>query len=278
MSRLGAIVRRLYGDEVKPAAGKVVKQGGRLRRKLEDLSDALSRRPTLLWIVRIVAILLALFVVIEGIFQYNRLQTWHTTVQARRADVDRELKRRQNLIPGVVTLAGRYADYERGMFKYVSDARGVLQTIKDSQASETAVSGLLEKALSKLVALAEAYPDLKATQPVQDLIEKLAETENRIAEVKKEYNAACEQYNQYRTTFPGNVFAFIYRYESMEYIGLDEEIELPDIKLDISEQRPAEIKNDIGLGTEVTNKIEQTEGKKDVEVGTNNLNKSEGVE
>jgi len=254
MSRLGAIVRRLYGDEVRPAAGNSVKQSGRLRRKLEDLSDALSRRPTVLWIVRVVVILLALVIAAEGIFQYNRLQSWSTSVQARRADVDRELKRRKNLIPGVVALAGKYADYERGMFKYISDARGMLQTIKDSQSSGTVVNSLLEKALSKLVALAEAYPDLKATQPVQDLIAKLAETEDRIALAKKEYNAACEQYNQYRTTFPGNVFAFVYRYKFMEYIGLDEEMELPVINLDITERGSTDIKNDIGPGTEVVNK------------------------
>ncbi len=278
MSRLGAIVRRLYGDEVKPAAGNSVKQSGRLRRKLEDLSDALSRRPTVLWIVRVVVILLALVIAAEGIFQYNRLQTWHTSVQARRADVDRELKRRKNLIPGVVALAGKYADYERGMFKYISDARGMLQSIKDSQSSGGGVSNLLEKALSRLVALAEAYPDLKATQPVQDLIAKLAETEDRIAQAKKEYNAACEQYNQYRTTFPGNVFAFVYRYKFMEYIGLDEEMELPVINLDITERGPANPKSAIGPGTEVADTIAQTENKTDAEVGTDNLNKSEGVE
>ena len=82
-------------------------------------------------------ILLALVIAAEGIFQFNRLQATSTTVQARRADVDRELKRRQNLIPGVVALAGRYANYEKGMVKYVSDARTVLQTIRNSQASGT---------------------------------------------------------------------------------------------------------------------------------------------
>lgn len=258
MSRLSAIVRRMYGDEVKPVDSNVVKKKGRLRRKLEDLSDALSRRPTVLWVVRIVVILLALFIVVEGIFQYNRLQAWKTTVLARRADVDRELKRRENLIPGVVALASRYADYERGMFKYISDARGVLQAIKDSQASGTNVSSLLDKALSKLVALAEAYPDLKATQPVQDLIGKLADTEDRIADAKKDYNAAAEQFNQYMTTFPGNVFAFVYRFKTAEYISFEEKLDVPQvnldlsqINLDVSEQKPTDVQENINLGGEV---------------------------
>jgi LemA protein len=258
MSHLGALVRRMYGDEVKPADNKVVKKKGRLRRKLEDLGDALSRRPTVLWVIRIVVILLTLFVVIEGIFQYNRLQAWNTTVLARRADVDRELKRRENLIPGVVALASRYAVYERGMFKYISDARGVLQTIKDSQKSGTNVSNLLDKALSKLVALAEAYPDLKATQPVQDLIGKLADTEDRIADAKKDYNAASEQFNQYMTTFPGNVFAFVYRFKTAEYISFEENLDVPQINLDlsqinldVSEQKPTDVKENVDLSGEV---------------------------
>jgi LemA protein len=268
MSHLSAIVRRMYGDEVKPADSKVVKKKGRLRRKLEDLSDSLSKRPTVLWVVRIVVILLTLFIVAEGIFQYNRLQAWNTTVQARRADVDRELKRRENLIPGVVALASKYADYERGMFKYISDARGVLQAIKDSQVSGTNVSSLLDKALSKLVALAEAYPDLKATQPVQDLIVKLADTEDRIADAKKDYNAAAEQFNQYMTTFPGNVFAFAYRFKAAEYISFEENLDVPlinldlsQINLDVSERKPTVVQENVNLGGEVEN-----------------LNKSKGAE
>ena len=258
MSHLSAIVRRMYGDEVKPADSKVVKKKGRLRRKLEDMSDSLGKRPTVLWVVRIVVILLTLFIVAEGIFQYNRLQAWDTTVQARRADVDRELKRRENLIPGVVALASKYATYERGMFKYISDARGVLQAIKESQASGTNVSSILDKALSKLVALAEAYPDLKATQPVQDLIVKLADTEDRIADAKKDYNAAAEQFNQFMTTFPGNVFAFAYRFKIADYISLEENLDVPQINfdlsqinLDVSEQKPMDMQENVNLGGEV---------------------------
>lgn len=268
MSHLGAIVRKLYGDEVKPAARKVVKKRGRLRRKLEDLSDALKRRPTVLWVIRIVVILLTLFVVIEGIFQYNRLQAWNTTVLARRADVDRELKRRANLIPNIIYLARRYESYEQEMVKYVSDARAVLQKIQTSQETGTPVNSLLEKALSKLVALAEAYPDLKATQPIQDLTENWAETENRIADAKKDYNAAAEQFNQYLTTFPGNVFAFVYRFKFAEYISFEENFDVPQINLDalqlnldVSKQKPTDVKENVDLGGEVEN-----------------LNKSKGAE
>jgi len=232
MSRIGSIVRLLYGDDVKPSSSAYT----RFRIRMAYLNDMFHRQPTLVWVVRIVVLVMALVIAIEGVFQFNRLQTWSTKVDARRADVDRELKRRENLIPGVVTLAGRYAKYELDMFQYVSDSRTLLQTLKNAQTTGVDVGGMLEKAVSRLMALAEAYPDLKATQPVQDLIDKLAVTEDRIADSKKEYNAACEQFNQYRTTFPGNVFAFAYRYKFIDYIGLDENADLPKVWLDISAQ------------------------------------------
>lgn len=232
MSRIGAIVSLLYGDDVKPPSRRFM----RFRTRMAYLNDLFHRQPTLVWVVRIVVLVLTLIIVAEGVFQYNRLQTWGTKVDARRADVDRELKRRENLIPGVVALAGRYAKYELDMFQYVSDSRTLLQTLKNAQSTGLDVGGMLEKAVSKLMALAEAYPELKATQPVQDLIDKLAVTEDRIADAKKDYNAAAEQFNQYRTTFPGNVFALAYGFKSSAYIGLDEDVDLPRIWLDISSQ------------------------------------------
>lgn len=228
----------LYGDEVLPPARRGARGIDKMRRKAKDFARAIGERPKTLLILIILAVLFILFILAEGVFQYNRFQTWDTTVQARAADVDRELKRRENLIPGVVALAGRYAAYERGMFQYVSDARAVLQSLKESQAPGTQMSSLLEKTLSKLVALAEAYPDLKATQPVQDLISKLSETEDRVADAKKDYNAAAEQYNQYVTVFPGNMFAFIYRFKVAKYMSIEENLEVPDIYLDVTRPGP----------------------------------------
>ena len=120
MKRLAAIVRRLYGDELHSAATKVAARanegGGRIRRKLRALKDALGKRRTVIWIMRIIVILFVLFVLAEGVFQYNRLASWSTTVAARRADVDREYKRRANLIPNVFLMVGKYAVYEQGVF------------------------------------------------------------------------------------------------------------------------------------------------------------------
>jgi LemA protein len=153
---------------------------------------------------------------------------------SRQADVEREYQRRENLIPNLVFAVSKYATYEKGVFKDISDARSELMKIQSSEISQSQVNSLLEKALSRLVAWAEEYPDLKATQSVQDLIKEASNTEDRIADAKKEYNKECEVYNQYLSVFPGNVFAFIYRFKLLPYIGL-EDVNVPVIDLDITQ-------------------------------------------
>ena len=240
MSRIGAIVKRLYGEDVKSSAnvnkagaGMNERPGGK-KNKLATFKKALGSRRTAVWAIRIAVVLVALFILAEGIFQFNRLNSWHVVVSARRADLKREFQRRENLIPNLVFAVSKYAVYEQGVFKYVSDAREALKTIRSSKTTGTQASNVLEKTLSRLIALAEQYPDLKATQSIQDLIAEAANTENRIADAKKEYNHECEIYNQYRSIFPGNVFAFIYRFKPLPYIGL-EDVNVPVIDLDITQ-------------------------------------------
>jgi LemA protein len=154
---------------------------------------------------------------------------------ARRADVEREYQRRENLIPNLVFAVSKYATYEQGVFNDISEARSELMKIQNSGLSQGQMSSLLEKALSRVVAWAEQYPDLKATQSVQDLIFEAGNTEDRVADAKKEYNAACEIYNQYESVFPGNMFAYIYGFKPIEYIGLkEEEVDIPVIDLNIT--------------------------------------------
>jgi len=260
MSRIGAIVRRLYGEEVKPVTNNIGTamnaKMNRKKRRFENFKNALGRRQTLSWIIRVVVVLFILFIAVESIFQYNRFAAWQTKVMARRADVDREYQRRQNLIPNLVYAVSRYGAYEQGVFKHVSAVRAELMKIQNPETSQNQISNVLEKALSRLIAWAEEYPDLKATQSVQDLISQAANTEDRIADAKKEYNEDCEIYNQYLSIFPGNVFAFIYRYKRLPYMGL-EDVNVPVIDLDMTEPETV---------------VEEV-----VEVPANNLNKTEGA-
>jgi len=239
MSHIGAIVRKLYGEEVKPVNNNMGTamntKTNRKKRRFENFKNALGSRRTVVWIIRIIIVLVVLSIIAESIFQFNRFAAWKTKVAARQADFERELQRRENLIPNLVYAVSKYAAYEQGVFKYVSDAREALKTIRSSEASGTQATSLLEKTLSRLVALAEEYPDLKATQSIQDLIKEASNTEDRIAEAKKEYNKECEIYNQYLSTFPGNIFAIIYRFKPLPYIGLEEELKVPLIDLKMRE-------------------------------------------
>lgn len=263
MSRIGAIVKKLYGEEVKPVTNNIgaamnakTNRKKRKKRRFENFKNALGSRRTVVWIIRIVIVLVVLFIAAESIFQFNRFASWQTKVTARRADLDREYQRRQNLIPNLVFAVSRYASYEQSVFKNVSEARSELMQIQNSEISQSRISSVLEKALSRLVALAEEYPDLKATQSVQDLISEASNTEDRIAEAKKEYNKECEIYNQYLSIFPGNIFAFIYRYKPLPYMGL-EDVNVPVIDLNMAEPKKV---------------VEEV-----VEVPASNLNKTEGA-
>jgi LemA protein len=239
MSRIGAVVKRLYGDQVSPVYNN---SGTDMNARLDRREDAwvrfkraLHSRRVLIWAVKIIIVLGILFVAAESVFQYNRLATCHTTVWARRADVEREYQRRYNLIPNLVFAVGKYATYEQGVFNDVSKARSELMKMQSSGLSQSEMNNLLEKALSRIIAWSEQYPDLKATQSVQDLIMEASNTEDRVADAKREYNKACEIYNQFISVFPGNVFAFIYRFKFIDYIGLkEEEIDIPVIDLNIA--------------------------------------------
>ena len=278
MSRIGAIVKRLYGEEIEPSAN-VNKSGAgmnerpnRKKNKLTTFKKALGSRRTAVWAIRIVVVLVVLFIIAESIFQYNRFAAWQTKVNARRADVDREYQRRKNLIPNLVLAASNYLSYEKGVVKDVSEAREVLSMIRSSATS----GSMLQQTLSKLIALAEAYPDLKATQPVQDLIKEAANTEDRIADAKKEYNKDCEVYNQYLSVFPGNVFAFIYRYKLLPYMGL-EDVNVPVIDLNITGQRKRTEENaEVNIDTEDITR-QKIKKQKASEVTLENLEKTKGA-
>lgn len=239
MSRIGSVVRRVYATELRPAVDdsngddrprprrKKIKQPSRFKKVLK------SRR-TLVWGFRIFMALAASGVIAECVFHFNRLTRGSTAVAARRADVERELKRRENLIPNLVAIAGDYAVYELRAFQYIADARDALKAIQDTDAPGPQTALGLEAVLSKFIAWAEQYPDLKATQSIQDLIKEAANTEDRIAEAKGEHNKACELYMQYRSVFPGNIFAFLYGFKPLPYIGQEEGADVPAIRLDLT--------------------------------------------
>jgi len=215
------------GDDRPRPRRKKIKQPSRFKKVLKN-------RRTMVWAFRIFVALVASGIIAECVFHFNRLTKWNTAVAARRADVQRELRRRDNLIPNLVAIAGDYAAYELSLFQHIAEERDGLKATKNAAGSGSPGALGLQDVLSKFIAWAEQYPDLKATQSIQDLIKEAANTEDRIAEAKAEHNKACELYMQYRSVFPGNVFAFLYGFKPLPYMGPEEAANVPVIRLDFT--------------------------------------------
>jgi LemA protein len=160
---------------------------------------------------------LAVAVVLLAVGVYNGLVTRRNAYKNAFAQIDVQLKRRYDLIPNLVETAKGYLKHERGTLEAVVAARNGAATAARAAASSpgdpTAMQalggaeGVLAGALTRFMAVAEAYPDLKANQNMMSLQEELASTENRIAFARQAYNDAVMDYNNARETFPGVLLA-----------------------------------------------------------------------
>ena len=145
-------------------------------------------------------------VAIAAIIMYNLLVSKRQRCNQAFADIDVQLKQRQNLIPNLVETVKGYATHERETFDAVIQARQSAMaagTAGEKAQAESAVAG----ALGRLFALAEAYPDLKANQNFQQLQEELSLIEDKLAAARRFYNSAVQDYNTTREQLPGALIA-----------------------------------------------------------------------
>ena len=148
---------------------------------------------------------------------YNRLVTGRNGYKNAYSQIDVQLKRRHDLIPNLVETAKAYLKHERGTLEAVIAARNTAVAAGRSAAANpgdpqamqglSSAEGALTGSLSRLLAVAEAYPDLKANQTMSQLMEELSSTENRISFARQAYNDAVMSYNNTRETFPGLLLA-----------------------------------------------------------------------
>jgi LemA protein len=140
------------------------------------------------------------------------------------SQIDVQLKRRYDLIPNLVETVKGYAGHERQTLEAVIEARnrasGVASDAAHAAEKGAAESGL-SQALGRLVALAEAYPDLKANQNFRDLQEELASTENKIGFARQHFNDCVARYENARQAFPGNFIAGAFSFEKRDYFRLE---------------------------------------------------------
>ena len=166
------------------------------------------------WIVIGVIAVVLLFVVI-GI--YNRLVALRQNVHQGVADIDAQLRQRHDLIPNLVNTVKGYATHERDTLDAVVAARN-----RAAESTKSANEAQLRVALDKLLALGEAYPDLKASANFQELQSELADVEDKLAAARRALNAAVSRFNAARESFPAVLFAGALGFQQADFNKLDD--------------------------------------------------------
>jgi LemA protein len=157
-----------------------------------------------LWIV--LGIIVVLVFIFIGV--YNGLVGLRNQTKNAWSQIDVQLKRRYDLIPNLVEKVKGYMQHERGTLEAVTKARNLAQSLSSAGIGERAkAEGELSGALARLLAVAEAYPDLKANQNFLALQEELTSTENRISFSRQYYNDSVLKYNNQTQMFPSNIIA-----------------------------------------------------------------------
>ncbi|MDT3388492.1 MAG: LemA family protein [Bacteroidota bacterium] len=172
-----------------------------------------------LWVIVGLVVLLG----IGGCGAYNGMVSKQESATTALADVQATYQRRADLIPNLAKTVQAYAKHERETFEAVTKARAAVSQIKldaDNLTPEKlqqfqAAQGDLTQALSRLMVVAESYPELKASENFKSLQIQLEGTENRINEARQKYNLAVQDYNQDVRTFPNVIFAGVFGFERM---------------------------------------------------------------
>jgi LemA protein len=158
-------------------------------------------------------------VVLLAVGAYNRLVTLSQRVNQAFADIDVQLKQRHDLIPNLVETVKGYATHERGTLDDVIKARNAAMSAQGPaqvSATETQLSG----ALGRLIALSEAYPDLKANANFQQLASELSDLENKIAASRRFFNNAVQEYNTSIQQMPAVLFAGMFGFTRKDFFDL----------------------------------------------------------
>ena len=200
----------------------------------------MSKRSLILIIISGVLLLTFLLALVFGISSYNGLVKADQSVKKVWGNVETQYQRRTDLYSGVIKTIEGSANFEKTTLKEVLEARASATQIKvdinDPSNLERyqAAQGQLQSSFGRLMAVAEAYPDLKTTKAFQDFQTQIEGTENRIGVARKDYNEAVEKYNLFVKVFPRNIFANIFGYKEKEYYQASAGSEkAPDIKFDI---------------------------------------------
>lgn len=156
---------------------------------------------------------------------YNRFVKLKQFISESWADIDVELKRRYDLIPNLVSTVKGYAAHESGVLERVVALRNMAMQPHGNAAQQAVDETALQIGLSKLFAVAEAYPQLKANENFMALQKELANTEDRIAAARRFFNGNTRDFNQLCQTFPSSVVAGMFAFKPGSFFELSSEAE-----------------------------------------------------
>jgi LemA protein len=178
-----------------------------------------------------VLLIVAIVIVLWIVFTFNSLVSLRNRTQEAWSDIDVQLKRRYNLIPNLVETVKGYATHERELFEKVTEARSRAmgaQSLKEKGEAEN----VLTNTLKSLFAVAENYPELKASENFLELQKELRDTEDKVQAARRFYNANVRDLNIKVESFPANLIAGAFNFQKMELFELAEaaEREVPEVK------------------------------------------------
>lgn len=178
--------------------------------------------------------LIAALVIIVGFLaiSYNGLVREEERVNTEFSNISVQLQRRNDLIPNLVNTVKAYASHESEVFRSVTEARERLMSA-DTMENTIAADQELTSSLGRLIAIAEAYPELKSNENFLSLQDQLEGTENRIGTARRDYNNAVKTYNTKLRSFPTNILAGIFGFEKHELFAAAEGAEtVPSVSFD----------------------------------------------
>jgi LemA protein len=182
-------------------------------------------------------VLIAVFVAIWAIWRYNNLVSLKYQVANAWKQIDVQLKRRHDLIPNLIAAVRGEMQFEQDTLEKVIAARN--SAVAARGVAETAEKeNALTQTLSRLFALAENYPNLKANESVRTLMEELTSTENKVGFARQYYNDVATRFNTAQNVFPDNFIAQAFKFQPVELYEISEpaEREVPKVDLNIRPQ------------------------------------------
>ncbi len=185
------------------------------------------------WVMGTLVGVLLLFLIVGGgaCGTYNSLYGKREVVKQQWSNVDVNLQRRADLIPNLVNTVKGYTKHEEQVFSEIAQARSRLLNPQATPDEKIAANAQMDSALSRLLVISEAYPDLKASEQYKNLMTQLEGTENRIGVARRDYNEKVAEYNISRGHFPGVIFANLFGFQREEEFKVDPaKREVPEVK------------------------------------------------